>query len=351
MAHLAFLQPYLATLGVFAQNRKVHGVAMSSPRAHAPLHVIAGAGQIGPMVAHRLLARGLRVRMIRRGRFDTILDGVETVAADVSDPAAAAEVMRGASVVYHCANPRYHRWPAELLPLARGIVAGTAAAGARLVALDNLYMYGVPADGRLTEATPVAPRSKKGALRARAAEEMLAAHARGDAPVAIARAADFFGPGCATSMFGDRFWTRLLAGRAVEILGDPDQPRSYSYTEDVADGLVALGLAGDAAFGRVWHLPAPPPETTRAWVERFARAVGVVPRMTRLSRVVLRIAGVFLPEARELPEMLYQWNAPFILDDAQFRAAYGATHTPIDAAVAATVAWARAAHGGARAAA
>src|SRR5712691_2607085 len=106
-----------------------------------PLHVIAGAGQIGPMIAERLIARGLRVRMIRRGAFGDVPPGVETRSASVSDPAAAAEAMRGASVVYHCANPRYHRWAEELVPLARGITEGAARNGARLVVLDNLYMY------------------------------------------------------------------------------------------------------------------------------------------------------------------------------------------------------------------
>lgn len=329
------------------RSRKVHLDRMTSTDRPA-LHVIVGAGQIGPRVARRLLARGLRVRLVRRSpRWDDAPEAAETATADVHDPRAAAEAMRGASVVYHCANPRYHRWPAELLPLARGIATGAAAAGARLVVLDNLYMYGVPADGLLREDTPVAPVSRKGALRAEAAAELLAMHARGDLPVAIARAADFVGPGSTTSLFGDRFWQRLLAGRPVEVLGDPDLPRSYSYTEDVADGLVTLGLAAadSDAYGRAWHLPAPPVETTRAWIERFARAAGHPARLTTLAPWFLRLGGLFIPEARELPEMIYQWRTPFVIDDRQFRARFAATATPIDDAVRATIAWARAHYG------
>jgi nucleoside-diphosphate-sugar epimerase len=325
----------------------------ASPRSPSsrPLHVIVGAGQIGPMVAERLRERGYRVRMIRRGTIEDAPAGVETLSAQVSDPAAAAEAMRGASVVYHCANPRYHRWPRELVPLARGITEGAARTGARLVVLDNLYMYDVPADGRLAEDTAIAPRSRKGALRAEAAAVMLDAHARGDTAVTIARAADFFGPRCTNSVLGDRFWQKLLAGKPVELLGDPDQPHTYSYGPDVADGLVTLGVAdpgtpdGAGVYGRVWHLPALPADPTRAWLTRFARAVGVEPRFTRLSALLLRVAGMVLPEAGELPEMIYQWRAPFRLDDAQFRARFGATPTPLAAAVEATVAWARAHYG------
>src|ERR1051325_3338146 len=334
--------------------RKAHPWRMTTRRtASSPstaLHVIAGAGQIGPMIAERLLARGYRVSMIRRGAFTDAPAGVETVSASVADPASAAEAMRGASVVYHCANPRYHRWAEELVPLARGITEGAARNGARLVALDNLYMYRVPADGRLAEDTAIGPVSRKGALRAEAAKVMLDAHARGDLPVAIGRASDFFGPGNSNSILGDRLWSKLYAGRRVELVGDPDQPHSYSYTADVADGLVTLGLAnptlssGADVYGRVWHLPAHPAESTLTWVTRFAHAIGVEPRVTRLSPLVLRIAGLFIPEAGEVPEMIYQWRGPYILDDSQFRSRFGTSPTPLARAVAETVEWARKRH-------
>jgi len=319
----------------------------TAPSPSTALHVIAGAGQIGPMIAERLIARGYRVRMIRRGAFSDAPAGAETVSASVADPAAAAEAMRGASVVYHCANPRYHRWSEELVPLARGITEGAARNGARLVALDNLYMYRVPADGRLAEDTAIGPVSRKGALRVEAAAVLLDAHARGDLPVAIGRASDFFGPGNTNSILGDRLWSKLYAGRRVELVGDPDQPHTYSYTGDVADGLVTLGLAdpmlsSDAdVYGRVWHLPANPAEPTRTWVHRFAHAIGVEARITRLSPLLLHLAGLFIPEAGEVPEMIYQWRTPFVLDDSQFRSRFGASPAPLARAVAETVAWAR----------
>jgi nucleoside-diphosphate-sugar epimerase len=335
-------------MGVAMHPCKVYPGLMSSHDTTAPLHVIAGAGQIGPMVAERLLARGYRVRMIRRGAFADVPAGAQTASASLADPAAAAEAMRGASVVYHCANPRYHRWPEELVPLARGITQGAARNAARLVVLDNLYMYKLAGDGRLAEDTEIAPVSRKGALRVEAAAVMLDAHARGDLPVVIARPADFFGPSCTNSVLGERFWKKLLAHKPVEVMGDPDQPHTYSYGPDVADALVTLGLTdpsrsdGADVYGRVWHPPALPADSTRTWIERFAAAVGAEPRHTRLSPLMLRVAGLFMPEAKELPEMMYQWRSPFRLDDARYRARFGATPTPLAAAVAATVAWARA---------
>ena len=129
--------------------------------SNAPLHLVLGAGQIGPLVAQRLLARGLRVRIARRSAAPSRLAGVETVTLDVRDPAAVAKAAEGAAVVYHCVNPLYHQWPELLLPMTRGIVEGTARARARLVALDNLYMYGDTAC--MNEATKACPRPTRSA--------------------------------------------------------------------------------------------------------------------------------------------------------------------------------------------
>jgi nucleoside-diphosphate-sugar epimerase len=311
--------------------------------SNVQLHLVLGAGQIGPLVAERLLARGHRVRIARRSAAPSRLAGVETVTLDVRDPAAVAEAAAGAAVVYHCANPLYHQWHELLLPMTRGILEGTARAGARLVVLDNLYMYGDTA--RMNGATPVAPVSKKGALRAEAAQLLLDADARGDLPVAIGRAADFFGPDAPqAAAFGERFFRRALAGKSGECLGDPEMPHAYSFTPDVAAGLVALGL-GERARG-VWMLPVQPAESTRAVIGRFARALGSPLGVSAVPTWLLRAMGLFSPVIREVVEMTYQWRQPFAVDDAKFRAAFGFGATAWDEAIGATVAWGRAAYGG-----
>mgnify|MGYP003520300146 CR=1 FL=1 len=71
--------------------------------------------------------------------------------------------------------------------------------------------------------------------------------------------------------------------------------------------------------------------------------------MSALSPFVLKLVGLFVPEARERPEMIYQWEAPYVVDDAAFRARFGVAATPTDAAVAATVAWVRETYGAAQA--
>jgi hypothetical protein len=55
----------------------------------------------------------------------------------------------------------------------------------------------------------------------------------------------------------------------------------------------------------------------------------------------VKAAGLVTPLMRELDEMAYQWNEPFVIDDRRFRERFHAVPENIDVAAAATVAWAR----------
>jgi hypothetical protein len=55
----------------------------------------------------------------------------------------------------------------------------------------------------------------------------------------------------------------------------------------------------------------------------------------------VRALGLVNPMMRELAEMSYQFDEPFILDTSKYQAAFGAGGTPLAAAITATVAWYR----------
>ncbi|HEY1547846.1 MAG TPA: NAD-dependent epimerase/dehydratase family protein [Kofleriaceae bacterium] len=284
------------------------------------LHVVFGSGQIGSRVARLLQARGDRVRVVARHP----TGGDETRAGDARDLDFAASAGEGATTVIDCMNPPYHKWKDELIAVGKGSLHAAQHNHAKLVALDCLYMYGAP-DGPMTEQTPNAPCSKKGELRVQLAELRL----RSGHPVAIGRASDFFGPGLTQSWWSPRALTRLANGKAMELCGDADQPHSYSFADDVAAGLVSLATSD--ATG-IWHLPTLPAITTR----ELAAHVVPKPKMTRLSPLMLRTIGIFQPFMKELIEMGYQWEKPFILDDSKFRARFASEPTPLAEQVAAT---------------
>ncbi|GAB2469366.1 NAD-dependent epimerase/dehydratase family protein [Xylanimonas ulmi] len=301
-------------------------------------HVVFGAGQVGRPLVERLLADGHDVVAVsRNGRGP--LPGAEVVGGDATDPAFTSRVCLGADAVYFCLNaPDYRRWDEEFPPLQRAVLAGATHADARLVVLDNLYSYGPP-DGRpLVETMAAKPTSRKSATRAAMTEDLLRAHASGRVAVAIGRASDYFGPGARRSALGETVFANALSGRRAQVLGDPDQPHSYSYTPDVAAALLVLGTAAGAT-GQIWHLPVAPAHTTREIIERLYTAGGHRPRILAASRATLRALGLVRPAMREYLHTLYQFTDPWVVDDSKFRTAFGVSATPLDEALDATLAW------------
>lgn len=302
------------------------------------LHVVFGAGPIGQAVVDELLARGKTVRVVNRSGKTSVPAGVEIAAGDATDPAATRHLCQGAAVVYNCTNPPYTHWPEMFPPLQAGIMAGAAAVDAKLVAMDNLYMYG-PTNGRpLTEDMPSNATTRKGRVRAQMATDLLAAHQAGQVRVAIGRASDYFGPRGLNSAAGERVFYPALSGKAAQIMGNADMPHTFSYIPDIGRALVMLG-EHDAALGQVWHLPNPPTVTTRQFLAMIYAETGHPLKIQAMPKPLLKVLKLFNPMLRELDEMLYEFEEPFIVDHSKFTAAFGLEPTPWPDAIRATVDW------------
>ena len=227
--------------------------------------------------------------------------------------------------MYQTLNPPYTEWTAQFPALQSGVLAAAQATGARLVSMENVYMYGRPAGRPLTEDRSYDAHTTKGKLRGRMARELLAAHQAGRVEVTIGRASDYFGPrGGAQSNLGDRVFTAALAGKTASVLGDVDQPHTYSYIPDIGEGLAVLGEHPDAP-GEVWHLPNDPDTlTTRQLVDIVYRHAGQQRTKVRAMPVLmLRGVGLFNATVRELLEMQYQYEEPFIVDSTKMTTKLG----------------------------
>lgn len=236
------------------------------------LHVVVGAGPVGRAVIDELLGRGLPVRAVARHRPADLPTEVEFNRADVTDEEDARRAMAGAGVVYHAASAAYHRWPELLPPLMHGVIAGASASGARVVYADNLYAYG-PVDGPLTEDLPKRASGPNGRVRTELADVLLKADAAGTVRAAIGRASDYYGPRGRQSQAGERLFAPVVAGKAAQLLGNPDMPHTFTYLGDFARGLVTLGTH-DTALSQVWHLPSAETLTFREFVRLVVRSPG-----------------------------------------------------------------------------
>jgi nucleoside-diphosphate-sugar epimerase len=282
----------------------------------------------------------LPVRSVSRHRPATLADGVDWQAADVADPEAARGAARGASVVYQCLNAPYTSWPRDFPPLQRAVMTAAERTNALLVTLENVYGYGPTGGKPMTEDLPLAATTVKGRARAAMTQELQAAAAAGRVQIAIGRASDFFGAGVTGSMVGERVFGNAVAGRPVDFIGNPALLHTYSYVPDIAAGLATLGT--DArAVGQVWHLPGPQTVTTRTFLDLLAGVVGHPVKIRTTPKLVLRAVGLVNPLIRELAEMEYEFEEPFVLDTAKYEATFGAAGTPLIAAITETVGWYR----------
>lgn len=312
------------------------------------LHVVFGSGLVGHPLAQKLLEAGKRVRVVKRSLGD-VPAGAETMLGDATKEAFCHEVCVGASVVYHCMNPAYDTklWAAMLPRYMDNLIAAASKVGARLVVLDNLYMLGRTGGKPMNEDTPVNPCSKKGAIRAKVAERLFEAQRSGEVRAVCGRAADFYGPRGALTMFGEYFWKPVLARKAGMSLGNTDTLHTYHYIPDVAHGLATLGCASDEQLGgqSLWMLPCQPAVTTREMVRRFEPAVGHTIPLNMMPRWIMNLLALFVPMVREMKEMAYQWDEAFIVDDSRFRARFVMKPIREDEAARATVEWARQTYG------
>ena len=304
-------------------------------------HVVLGTGAIGRAIMEELIKHGEAVRMVNRsGRMDEVPAGVEVKAADLYDSAQVKEVTRGAKVVYQSAQPNYFEWPEKFPALQKSIIDGLTGSDVKLVLVENLYMYGETHGKPMTEDLPHNAHTRKGKTRSEISNAAFAAHRAGKLRVTAGRGSDFFGPwGLPTAAMGERTFYPLLHGKAAGLVGNIDVPHTHTYIPDFGKALVILGERSEAD-GQAWHVPNDNPRVTqREMVKLIAAEMGIEPKMSAMGKTMMWFGGLFIPEAKESVEMMYEFEQPFIVDSSKFEMTFGMQATPMKDAIKATVAW------------
>lgn len=296
-----------------------------------PKHLVVGAGSVGTAVASLLAGLGNDVVVVSRSGSGPGGLGIRLEAADAASGPRMAELARGAAAIYNCVNPPYQRWVTDWPPIARSLLEAAQRSGAVLVTVGNLYGYG-EVDGPMTEDLPLAPRGPKGRVRAQMWRDARDAHQAGRVRATEVRGSDYLAPG-AGSHLGDRVMPRVLDGRPVRLLPSVDQPHTWTSVDDVAGLLVAVA-ADERAWGRPWHVPSNAPRTQREAVTDLARAAGYDEITVREHPVwLLRALALANPFLRELAEVAYQFERPFVLDSTAAQRTFGLAPTPWETVV------------------
>lgn len=291
-------------------------------------HLIVGAGPIGTHVAALLAERGSRVAVASRSGRSTGIDGVEHLALDASDADALSRAADGTDYLYNCANPAdYTQWERVWPPLAASLLSAAERSGAVYAITGTLYPYG-PVDVPLSEDLPDAATDHKGRLRARMWADAKAAHEAGRLRAVEIRGSDYMGRGVGGNGHISRLVPAALQGKRAMMMGRTDLPHTFTDVADAARTLVAAA-ADPGAHGRVWHVPSNPPVTqAQALTDVLASAGKPAVKISSLRGAALGATALVSPFMREMREIIYQWERPYVLDDSAARARFGITPTP-----------------------
>lgn len=100
-------------------------------------------------------------------------------------------------------------------------------------------------------------------------------------------------------------------GGRVMVLGNPKKKHAYTYVPDLARAVIAVGEAGESAWGRAWHCPNAPAKATDEIVQKAAEICGSTkpPKITVISVSVLLLIGC-----------LVVWLVSWLAGGASFKA-------------------------------
>ncbi|XEG69706.1 NAD-dependent epimerase/dehydratase family protein [Pseudomonas sp. abacavir_1] len=271
------------------------------------------------------LARELRrtytddIRLVSRKPL-RINDSDALVAADLLDADQAAKAVKGSSIVYFTAGlpPDTQLWETQFPVMLRNSLDAARAAKAKFVYFDNTYMY--PQDDRvLTESAPFEPVGRKGRVRAQMASMVQQEMQRGDIPVVIGRAPEFYGPGKTQSITNTLVIDNIRAGKTPRVPVRDDTKRTLIWTPDASRALAALGNASDT-FGQTWHLPCDDDRLTyKQFVALASEIFGREPAYKVLGKWTLTAVGLISKQVRELRELLPRYEHDNLFDSSKYK--------------------------------
>ena len=279
-----------------------------------PTALVTGAtGLLGTHVVQRLQRDGWAVRALvrdsaRAGSLSST--GVELATGDVLEPTGFARAAHGCDVVFHTAAAVTPAggWEAFQRPNVEGTrnaIAAVAGAGARLVHVSSVAVYGGTAryrDGELTgEDTELAPLSDD-SYYARSKREsealVLDAHRAGRIWATAVRPDVIYGQH--DRQFVPRV-VRLLRRGFAPIIGGGQSTLAIVHAENVADGMVRAATI-EAAGGRAYNLANDYDVTVSDFFRLAGEGLNVRLRRLRVPLVVAKgVERAFMSIAPLLP--------------------------------------------------
>ena len=303
---------------------------------------ILGTGQVGKAVLDQLqIVRPesaiLLVNRSGKAPFD-LPKGTNIVGMDATDPGALVDVFQKSDLVFVCMDVPYQNWQTFYPLLSDALVAGLKNTAAKLIFADNMYSYGNRKGEPLYETLAHTAKTQKGKIRA----DVIKNFERNGLQerVAIVKSSDFIGPRIEKGVFGIDFLANVYRNKAVNLPGNIKLPHHFTFIEDFAKAMVLVAFE-PVDFNGVWHVPNAPAISQKDWIDLFRKHTGRPIKYRTIPKIVVKLVGMFNPFVRELQELSYQFEYPYLVNAQRFIEKFGDIATPHDQIVQKTIDWYR----------
>ena len=265
----------------------------------ATVLVTGGAGFIGSNLVRALLERGDDVRVL--DNFSTgnraNLEGldVEIIEGELRSYERVHNAVRGTEVVYHLGAlgsvPRSVQDPltssaVNVEGTLNVLLAARDESVRRVVFSSSTSVYGSTRNLPTTEDSPSDPISPYGVAKL-AAERYCISFSRVYPPFesVVLRYFNVFGerqsPYSQYAAVVPRFVTAIAAGETIEIHGDGEQSRDFTYVANVVDATIRAGAA-DGASGEIFNVAAGSPASVNKIADTIGEILGKPVERTQL---------------------------------------------------------------------
>ncbi len=252
--------------------------------------VTGGGGYLGSHVARALAAEGRAVRILDLRAPDRLPPGADFLEGDMRDEDTVREALEGVERVFHIAfvqslsqRPEEERRAVNIGGMRNLLEASLAAGVARFVFASTIELYGTQPPLPCPEDGPTdAPVGWYGEHKLRCEEMLWEAVARG-LPGTALRMPTICGRGFYNHRPLLALMDRLLAHRAVAVVGDGSIPGDFVAVEDVVAAFLLAGTV-PAAVGEAFNVSARGRCGQRQIIEAMREAAESRSRILRVPR-------------------------------------------------------------------
>lgn len=290
--------------------------------------ILGSGGAIGIPLAKELKNYTDKVRLVARHP-KKVNESDELFPADLMNAEQVNKAVEGSDVVYLTVGLKYSikTWQKEWPVIMSNTINACIKHNARLVFVDNVYAYAPDEIPHMTEESQIAPKTKKGKVRAQLLNMIFDSIKKNGLTALVARSTDFYGPNVKTGFLNLMVFDKFKKKQKANWQADATKIHSFTYTPDAAKAIALLGNTPDA-YNQTWHLPTSSEKWTGVdFINRVAQAIHVEPRYFTLTKTMIALTGLFSPIVKELKEMQYQNDRDYFFDSNKFDKRFSFTPT------------------------